>query len=260
LFAPGTVLQMEQPAVDATWLLENDFYAKKVLDLSPIHYYPVLDNNSANVADFGSIPINGVIGGYKGAPALGETSIEAPVRKYRETSIGFAVERNVICQVSFPSDKSFDQLFNYNRTGTLIYWIRSVHSTSHNIQIAVMTNPSSGTAHWRMYNGHAHMPDNTNTVQIPGYANGDNKIYMVAVRRSGPSNISVFANGQWRTTIGAPNATQPNAGATGQFKFPAFFDWNYYGIRGVISDVAMFDRALSDHEIETLYEIGKLDD
>ena len=68
--------------------------------------------------------------------------------------------------------------------------------------------------------------------------------------------FKVFSNGNWYTSS-MSYVEWILIGTTGLY-IPAAYDWDYYPMRGYISDIAMFDRALSDEEIEKIYELGQL--
>ena len=51
--------------------------------------------------------------------------------------------------------------------------------------------------------------------------------------------------------------TSVNTGVS-TINFPAGASWSYYPMRGYMSDLAFFDKALTQQQVEALYTLGKI--
>jgi hypothetical protein len=103
-----------------------------------------------------------------------------------------------------------------------------------------------------MFSNNADTPDNQNTIY---YAYQTNVNYFIAWKYDPATNMMVlFVNGEYKTVVRNTSTVDG-----GPLYFPAFMFWDHYGIRGVVSDVALYNRALTNTQIEHLYNLGKLD-
>lgn len=250
LWAVGSVITFTMPP---QYIPDDDLYASNVIGLNPIHYWPIYADSADVVTDFGSRSIDGDIH----SPGL--TSTTDPVRKYVDSSLGFNISRAGQSRVIIPTDDVIRRHMDINTDATIVLWVRSDISISQDMPLACYSNAGRGYGPYRLWDSNAEFSDNKNRLIIPGYVRGGGVPTFIGWRRRSDNTFSVFSNGVWNTDMLLVDDTVPFQQG-GTLEFPGCFNYSHYGIRGVVSDVAFFDRALSDKEIEDLYNLGKLDD
>lgn len=227
-------------------------YRSLVIANDPIGYWPLTSVGVDGVVE--DISGNGNHGTMFGTNYL----VGDPLNGGNTQSIGFNIPTTGVTRTQVPYTNSGDLLSKLaapGRSFTIMLWMKQTSLTEYNYAIAAHYNPTSGDAAYRMYSGGAwEAPANANRVGIQLSGTG-HLIFTAYVKDHVNQTYRAFKNGQWYTSSMA--YTDGNSfPATWPLEFPGCGGYSHYPIRGYMSDVAIFNQALPDATIETLYDIG----
>ncbi len=224
-------------------------YRNLVVNKGPICYYPMDTVADGNVIT--DISGNNYHGSMVGANYTVGTALMAG----NSAALGFNVGSTGTTQVQVPLAQAGDRLSHLavsGRSFTILMWYRKTANTTYNMVLAGYVDPYWGTCAYRIVDTEAQSPDNTNGMTI-GSSTIDELNCIAWVKDAVNSQYRTFSNGQWRTS---GSFTDHSTVATNPVMFPSFASWDYYGLRGYMSDVAFFDKVLTNTEIEELYHLG----
>lgn len=222
-------------------------------DLGPLAWWKLDDEASGPVQDHS---VNGLHGSLTDPERV--TFRGPPLRKGHPGAMGFCVASAGIARVDAPSNTAISGLMQPGNSATISMYVHRTAFTTFNFTLAFFTNAGYGNAKYRIYSRDFifEARDNANQVASTGM-NLLNETYFVVARKDvNNSKYDLFVNGVWFAS--AMPFTQPSLAGGGPLQFPGSAFWNYYGMRGYMSDVALFDRALTDAEIGQLYLLGAL--
>ena len=235
----GSLVSDEFVAVAATT------FDSFLISLEPLCTWK-LDEASGSVANGGGLDAtNGVFGSnvtYRGMV----------LRKGHAGAAGFAVPAEAVSKVTVSAPASLRNLTL--GSFTWFVWVHPTANTSYNWIFANWIAAGSGTANMRANRSGFEFPHNTRGI---GYGLGLNTTYFIAVVYNiNAGTYKAYINGTWvNGTYSSPPTSVDNSSS---FEFPAAGGWDYYGMRGYLSDLTFFDKALSDTEVEGLYTLGSL--
>lgn len=181
-----------------------------------------------------------------------------PLRMGHPGAMGFCVASAGLARVNAPSNTAISELMQPGKSATIAMYVHRTAFTNYNFILAFFTDAFRGYAKYRIYTQSFifEARDKANQVVATG-TNLLNETYFVVARKNvNNSKYDLFVNGVWFAS--AMPFTQPSLAGGGPLQFPGSASWNYYGMRGYMSDVALFERALTDDEIEQLYSLGAL--
>lgn len=227
-------------------------YEDYVLSLSPIAYWPFNETSGTVVNDLSESGYHGnIVNGIAGITYSGDI-----LRNGSSGSMGFGINAPTISHASFSNDYTkVSELMGNEGASTICGWFKRTANTTYNIMLATYSHPSRGWSRYRITNNHFESRDNNNRVTVPNYSIGS--IYFFAWVKDNELEVAkVYMNGSYYYSSGWSQSTQT---ATYPLQIPGTGSWDYYPTRGYISDIAMFDYALSDEEIEQMYSLGKIE-
>lgn len=217
--------------------------------LEPIHSWKLDDISGTVVKDIGTMPVNGTFSNTATSALVYRGKV---LRKDHAGAAGFAVGSESVSQVNVIAPQDLQKLTL--NSFTWFAWIHPTADTTYNWIFANWINASDGTANMRSNRSSFQFPHNARVI---GYTLPLNQTSFIAVIYDVvSSSYKYFINGVWyNATYTAPPASITT---TTSFQFPACGNYNYYGMRGYLSDLTFFDKALGNAEIELLYNLGSL--
>lgn len=237
--------------VPVTVEIAGQTFYEYALSLSPLAYWPLDEATLGPVLDHSG---NGLHGTLTDTPRV--TLRGVPLRRGHAGAMGFCVDSLGTARVTAPSDARIQSLMDAGKSGTIAFWAKRTAWSTYNFVVALWDNPFSGSARYRVYGGGFtfETPQNANRVASVGADVLDEVFFVVARKNAGESKCDLFVNGTWYSF--SKGWTDPARSGTNALQFPATGGWNYYGMRGYLSDMALFDRALTNAEVEKLYALG----
>lgn len=187
-------------------------------------------------------------GQYHGSPALGSPAL----RKMSAGSVGFLSGAQQ-CYVG--PNEAYGNLFAQGRDATIAFWYKHVDSNGQNRVIQYFFDTYAGTSAWRIiFQYYFQTPDNQTKLVIPSKMTDGAPHFIVIVRDS--IGYKLYVDG----VLEASNPTLEAAtGVSGYgLAFPAAGGYSHYPVRCYMSDVAIFNKAISGEDISSLYLAGKL--
>ena len=231
----------DEVAVSAT--LNFDDY---VGALTPITWLKLDEASTGVIADSGTLGQSCATYGSNHLPR------GMVLRKGHPGAMGFAVNAASVSRVNLTKHAAMTNLTK--GSFTWFTWYHQVVSTGYNFLFADFINASLGTANMRAYSGVFQFPENQRQINISN-AIGET-VFIAVVYDTAKGKYKSFTNGVWSNgTYSAPPTTVFN---TSSLQVPGYGDWSDYGMRGYMSDLAFFDKALTEEEIETCYALGAL--
>lgn len=235
-------------------------YENYIVSLNPIGYWPLNESTGNTAYDLSGNNYHGTI---SGTPIIYNGD---PLRLGHPGAMGFSVTSQGLAKVSVGySFGPITTLFSQGKSGTIMGWFKRTTNTTYNQILAFYTQSLNGLTNYRI-TGNATTPftysfqtkDNQNHLSL---TNGVlNDVYFFAWIKDG-TTLKLFFNNTW---VSRENMTESvhtagsNNGYPRGLEFPAVANWNYYGIRGYLSDIAMFARALTQQEVEYIYNTYKI--
>ncbi len=171
------------------------------------------------------------------------------LRKGHAGAMGFSIASAGVGQVTMVESPAM-----YNITKGSHTWFCWHHRTVSNGQNRLFGDNGDGVNKrvcWDAYE----FPNNNRVIGL-GTPVGTT-VFMCVVYDVVAKTYRIFKNGVWYSAayIAPPTSTTSNQ----TLQVPATSNaYSYYGIRGYISDLTFFNRALTDAEVETLYSLGQL--
>lgn len=214
--------------------------------LNPINYWRMDEVGGTICNDYGSELRNGT---YYGTLSYRS----AILRKGHAGAMGFAINEPSVSQTIVPIST---KLINLTKSSfSWFVWVKPVASTTYDQIFANWIDPSAGTSNMRAIRSQFQFPHNSRGIS---YNNPLNTTTFIAVIYDvATGTYKSFSNGVWVDGTYASPPTAVNNGST-NLHFPACGSWNYYGMRGYMSDLTFFDKALTTNDIELLYSLGRL--
>lgn len=251
ILVPGAPTHWGAVVIGATLFAVPMFYVRNIVILPPqipvgIRSWYKLNETSGSIA-YDSV--GGKHGAYSGSNL---TLGAAPIRVGSSASAGFSVSGAGTAQVNVPD---YGNLFDYTKSGTFVARIKWVGNTTYNWLFASWYTPSSGTSAYR-----AVLSSSQAFLQVP---HNINKVYKPFNFADGASHQVAFVKDgeNWRLHIDGVLVDTNYSGAGGGstspgngLQFPGASAWIYYGFIGFMSDVMIWERALSSAEISALYD------
>ena len=155
----------------------------------------------------------------------------------------------------------FRKLAGNEKSCTIAFWCKPVSSKQYTYLAAYMLNSAMGYNNYRLiaYNGdelRAQSPNNDNQVTSTNSFNEmiNQSNFIVWRKDAVAQTYTLIVNGVSKTVSGEAS---PEAAGQG-FYFPVSDGYSSYGLCGYISDMSVFDYALSDTQIADLYNKGRL--
>lgn len=218
-------------------------YEDYMISLEPIHYWKMNELSGNVIRDYGADPVDGALSG-----AISYT--EPPIRSGQEHTMGFGITGASASRVIVPATPS---IYNLTKSSfTFCVWFKQTALTTFNYVFADFINASSGTVNMRLQAHAFQFPQNTRSFTFRGSV-VDETVF-VAVRYSvEEKKYEFFVNGEWKT---GNYVVPPTVTSAVNFMFPGAASYGHYPIRGMMSDLTLFDRALSTTEIELIYSLG----
>lgn len=238
-------------------IVEDDIaYEYNLKSLQPVAYYKLDDeSNNSNALDYS---VNGLHASY--TPNQGSSHLfkQTALRKGSSGSMGFNVGQSTYSggtpNCITPADP---KLYNLTKGNfTLCFWAKRDGDSVYYHTIIQCAAPSSGLeTNFRIIgNMQLQIEENSRALGIPGLAQGESAficfVYDVNNQLYYAYKNNVKYTGTYIANTGGGRAVSTY--------FPANYSWNYYGFKGYMSDVAFFNKALTDQEVLKLYQSGNL--
>lgn len=215
-----------------------------VLGLGPLAYWPLDEAPGATVAqDLGPNGLHGTLL----SPSQISFREGPPLRNGRTSSMGFNINSAGTGQV-YVNSASLRTLADPGNSFTIGMFHHRTATTTYNNLLAYYSDPYFGTANYRIINNlSAESPQNTN--QAYGYMPNDQTTFVGYRKDAAQQHYSLQVNLQRSYAAGF---TDPVRGGSWGLVFPAAAEWAYYPARGWLSDVVIFNRALTNTEMDVL--------
>jgi hypothetical protein len=226
-------------------------FRERVIQLEPIGYWP-MDEASGTVAmDHSGNNYDGVY--TRGLPDYNQD----PLAPGLGPSMGFSINGSSITRMEIPlaqAGDKFSHLAVDHRPFTIIGWFKQTATTTYNIVLNAWTNPGAGYSAYRIISKRSFQsPDNLNVISTPDTDLGE-VVFFAWVKDPLDGKYKVFQNGEWYDN--GQQYSSHGIASTYPIMIPGAADYNYYPLRGYFSDFAIFDKVVSDHDIEQLYQLG----
>ena len=239
-----------------------DLYTPAILALNPKAYYLMSEESGNVVTDLSPSGFDGEIRHTENI-----TYRQEIIRKGSAGALGFNTGTNGSSGTAecFVSDATagdfFRKLAGNGKSCTIAFWCKPVSSKQYTYLAAYMLNSTMGYNNYRFiaYNGDkllAQSPNNDNQVaSTNSFTEMINQSNFIVWRKDAVAQTyTLTVNGVSKTVSGEAS---PEAAGQG-FYFPMSDGYSSYGLRGYMSDMSVFDYALSDAQITDLYNKGKL--
>lgn len=232
-------------------------YDRYMKTLSPVAWYKMDEDFSETVVKDSSG--NDIHASYRSGQSTYHLFKQIPLRKDSLGSMGFNIGYDSqysggVPQCIAPADPrlynltkgSFSLCFWAKRNGNSVFW----HT------LTQCGDPFSGrNSNFRViYNMYLQIEENSRQIGPGGLVDNELAFYCFSYDTV---NQLYYAYKNYNKTIDTYVANN-GGGRAVTTHFPAYYDWNYYGFKGYMSDVALFNKSLTDEEILKLYEYGKL--
>lgn len=225
-------------------------FSELILELDPIAYYPMDEAGGSIAFDYSANRFNGEY--VNGSPVYDGP----PLAPGLTGSKGFAINGPDISRMQIPlttTGENFSKLAYGDNAFTILGWYQRTATTEYNQILSCWINPTGGQCAYRILGRTAFQsPHNANNVSFPDEL--DEVVFFAWVKDPVTQTYRVFKNGVWYDN-GSKYSNNTIVG-THPVQIPATGNWNYYGMRGYVSDFAFFNKALSDKDIEDLYIAG----
>ena len=214
--------------------------------LAPITWLKLDESSTGAITDSGSL----------GQSCVTDGSFHLPrgkvLRKGHAGAMGFAINSPGVSRINVTKHSAMTHLTK--GSFTWFAWVHRTIDTSFNFLFADFISASSGTANMRAYSNAFQFPDNDRQIYLPSQTG--ETLFIAVIYDATHGLYKAFSNGVWTSAAYAPPPT--TVANTSILEVPGYGSWGYYGMRGYISDLAFFDRALTVEEIETCYAVGVL--
>lgn len=240
-----------------------DLYTPAVLALNPVAYYKMDEPSGSVVNDSSPSQFHGSI--------IQPEAVEyqnAVIRKCSKGALGFGIKSGTYfaaaeCVVSDAvAGDVFRRLAGTDRSCTIAFWFKPNGTKTYNYPYGYLTNSAMGYNNYRMFavNGdplQAQTAANTNTIHSnESLASMIGKTQFIVWRKNAATQTyTLYINGEFKSINGADSVEDAGDG----FHFPVGYGYQSYGVVGWMSDMSVFNYALSDAQISNLYDLGKLD-
>lgn len=231
---------------DATTSYEN-----MVLGTRPLVYYPMDNAAAGTVVNLVHVTDNqGTFGGG------GITYRQKVLREGHAGAIGFDVDTPGSAQVYVNGGITTDFQQLPLTSHAWCCWVHKTDNTTYNSLFANWNDPVSGTADFRVISGMYQFPENDKSITVPGLnTDVDTTMFIAVVYDTVAGTYRCFVNGTWTTgAYIAPEGLRYNSTT---FQFPGSATYDYYGIRGYMSDLVFWKYAPTESYIERLYAKGQ---
>ena len=194
----------------------------------------------------GTAHVNGTFSNTKALVYRGKV-----LRKGHAGAAGFAISADAVSQVNVVAPNDLQHLTM--NSFTWFAWVHPTVATRYNWLFSNWISAESGTANMRASINSFQFPQNSRVISY-GLTIGQTS-FIAVVYNVANSTYKFYINGVWYSaTYSAPPTSISTATS---FQFPAYASYySYYGMRGYLSDLTFFKRALTNAEVENLYGLG----
>lgn len=263
----GEGVRVQGTNLDAYWTnfkleLKDDIdaeiaYEFNMKNLEPVAYYKMDDEkNNSNALDYSS---NGLNATYTAASTSYHLFKQEPLRKGSKGSMGFnvgyATSSGGTPNCVAPANP---KLYNLTKGSfSICFWAKRKGNSTYWHTITQCASPSSGRdTNFRIIgNMQLQIEENSRGLSVPSMVE-DELAFICYVYDTLNQTYYAYKNDTRYTGTYTPNTS---GGRTVSTYFPAYYNWNYYGFKGYMSDVAFFNKALTDEQILRLYQSGKIE-
>jgi hypothetical protein len=250
---------------ETVWDVTAASYYNSVLGMAPAVYWPMNDASGLTVLDHSGNGVNGTL------TSTTEVTFGAAGVRVGGASMGFGVVNATTSNIN-STHASLKDVFNANVNGTILLWVKPTNTGFSNRLLAYSWNPGNPNLRYMLAAGPNWNGDNADGAQLNGWSfhAAQGTAYTPAPLGAGVGTTSFIAirtnytEGRVRITVNGTTAQSasfnpvgPGDGAGSMFYLPFAANWNYYPVRGYISDFALFHRELTDTEVENLYSVGR---
>lgn len=234
---------------DKTIITTNRDFRSRALELQPIGYWPLDDNSGTVARDISGNEFHGNI--VWGTPVFNGDRLKPGGSK----SMGFL--SGTTC-VQVPIAQAGNLISGLAQTGkefTIIYLYRKTSNTAQNRGIQGFDNTWSGDGALRViFNGSLEAAGGV--VNIPSLSMNDTQ-FVAWKKDFKAGKFKALSNGLWYESVDNINANTPGRSFSYPLMFPGSGDssFTHYPALGYMSDVMIFNKALTDSQIEELYAL-----
>ena len=225
-------------------------YDKYILSLKPVSYWKLDEEAGTSLKDYSDNSLNANLSNTHNI--LYQAKV---IRKDSKGAMGFAVNSTSISQCISPADP---KLYNLaSGSFTIAYWCYKVADTTFGMTINQCADPFSGrNTNFRVIAGvELQIEENSRRLHIGSLPIGSAHFICYVYDTVNKKYFAYKNDSKIVGTYYEPKAGNQFAVST---HFPAYYNWDYYGFRGYMSDMSLFNRALTEQEVLELYEYGKI--
>lgn len=232
-------------------------YERYMKSLGPVAWYKMDEDSSETVVKDSSG--NDIHASYRAGQGTYHLFKQTPLRKDSIGSMGFNIGypgqyAGGVPQCIAPADP---RLYNLTKGSfSICFWAKRNGNSTFWHTLTQCGDPFSGrNSNFRVIsNMYLQIEENARSLSPGSLADNELAFYCFCYDTI---NQLYYAYKNNNKTVGTYIANT-GGGRAVTTHFPAYYDWNYYGFKGYMSDVAMFDKALTDQEVLSLYEYGRL--
>lgn len=239
--------------------ISSKSYEEHILSLNPIAYWPFDESSGTIINDLSGSEYHGTIQG-------GSESVEYNrqiIRKGSVGAMGFIHNKNA--NILFPrSYTKLTTIMGNDNTSTICGWIR-VPVNNDTTSTVFRTGLGSQGARYGMagggrlfYSPSAWFNPDNNQIVLPSDLVPDTNYFFAWVKDSPNQLMYVYINGVYYFQTSPFTYNQYDVDSNSLGLFIGYHTTNN-GFRGNLSDLAMFEYALTNEEIEQIYLLGKMD-
>lgn len=215
-----------------------------VSGLRPITWLKLDEASTSGVIDSGSLKQSCSVNSAYNLSPRGMI-----LRKGHAGAMGFAINTAGVGQIVMAEKTGMANITKASHT-----WICYHYRTASTGQARLFGDTGDGV-NKRVFAGAYQFPNNERHINLSFPL--DTIVFTAVVYNTATKTYKTFQNGVWGAGYYVAPPTSTTTGTV--LQVPATRNsYNYYGVRGYISDLAFFDKALTDTEIEQIYALGLL--
>lgn len=213
--------------------------------LEPLYSWKLDEASGTTVTDVGTAHVNGTFSNTGALVYRGKV-----LRKGHAGAAGFAISAEDVSQVNVVAPNDLQRLTM--NSFTWFAWVHPTVATTYNWLFSNWISTVNGTANMRASINLFQFPHNSRVISY-GLTIGQTS-FIAVVYNVANRTYKFYINGVWYSaTYTAPPTSITTATS---FQFPAYASYSYFGMRGYLSDLTFFKRALTNAEVENLYGLG----